>query len=66
MFRRKFRVEVRNNRESPEGQVHICFGIRVGYWPCLLAPYVQLAFWKWRLDIWHGLPSLAQVEKGDA
>jgi len=33
------------------------FGIRVGYWPCLKAPFVQVALFRWRIEVWYGLLS---------
>ena len=33
------------------------YGARIGYWPCLQAPFVTLDLGTWRLDVWHGLPS---------
>lgn len=54
---RKFRWHVRRNKESPEHQPSIGFGLRLGWWPCLRGPYLQVAFLYWRLDMWHGLPS---------
>lgn len=32
-------------------------GIKIGYWPCLKAPFVQWTMWQHRIDIWYGLPS---------
>lgn len=57
MNERRFRRQLIRNRQSPEGRTALGFGIRIGYWPCLKAPYVQIAFALWRLDLWHGLPS---------
>lgn len=31
------------------------YGFRIGYWPCMEAPYFQLALGKHRFEIWHGL-----------
>ncbi len=36
---------------------YISFGFRVGYWPCLKAPYIQIVLAGWRCDFWYGLPS---------
>jgi hypothetical protein len=33
------------------------FGVRVGYWPCLQAPFVEVAFNTRRYELWYGLPS---------
>lgn len=32
-------------------------GVKFGYWPCLRAPFVELAFGRRRYEIWYGLPS---------
>lgn len=37
------------------------YGLRVGYWPCLRAPYMQLAFGRRRLDVWFGDPSYKET-----
>jgi hypothetical protein len=54
---RTLRVQLERTKRSPQGTHALGFGIRLGYWPCLRAPYVQFAFAIWRLDVWHGLPS---------
>lgn len=36
---------------------YVSFGFRIGYWPCLKAPYLQIVFAGWRCDFWYGLPS---------
>lgn len=33
------------------------FGIKIGYWPCLYAPFIEIAFNTKRYAIWYGLPS---------
>ncbi len=45
------------NTKSPAGRPSWGFGLRVGYWPCLRGPYLQIALGTRRLDVWHGLPS---------
>lgn len=54
---RRFRHMIRHNRKSPEGKPALSFGVRVGYWPCLKAPFISLACGPISLDFWHGLPS---------
>lgn len=51
------RASVRAATRSPEGKPVLAFGLRVGYWPCLRAPFLELAFHRWRIDLWVGLPS---------
>ena len=58
---RRFRAAVRTGKRNGEGRYALGYGLRFGYWPCLRAPYAQLAFHRWRLELWFGLPSyLAQ------
>lgn len=54
---REFRFRVSVNDRDQRGRTSIGFGFRFGYWPCLKAPYLQIAFACWRFDLWHGLPS---------
>lgn len=54
---RKLRAQIHHNKRDLGGVPSVGFGSRVGYWPCLRAPYVQIAFLFWRVDIWHGLAS---------
>lgn len=42
---------------------HLSFGFRVGYWPCLKGPYVQIVFAGYRLEVWWGLPSYKNDKK---
>ena len=39
---------------SPDGRHALHLGIRFGYWPCLNAVFVQVAFWCWVFTVWHG------------
>lgn len=47
----------RRSRTSDDGRHAWAFGMRVGYWPCLKGPFVNIEFAIWRIDIWYGLPS---------
>lgn len=42
-------------RRPTDGMPSWGFGIRFGYWPCVHAPYLQLAFLFWRVSVWYGL-----------
>lgn len=44
-------------KRRADGANQLAIGLRVGYWPCLRAPYVQVVFACWRIEIWFGLPS---------
>lgn len=58
MTRRAFHAQRRPTTAQPmTGRSVISFGARIGYWPCLKAPFVSVTFWKWNFDVWHGLPS---------
>jgi hypothetical protein len=52
----RFRAMVRKSRRGEAGYA-LGYGLRIGYWPCLHAPYVQIVVHHWRLEIWDGLPS---------
>lgn len=54
---RKLRFYARRNAESTDGRTAFYVGLRVGYYPCLDAPFVQLALAYWRFEFWYGLPS---------
>lgn len=54
---RRFRFQIWHNRKSPEGKFALAFGMRIGYWPCLKAPFISIACGPVALDLWHGLPS---------
>lgn len=38
------------------GEHAIAVGLRVGYWPCLHAPFIQTALGKWTVSLWWGDP----------
>lgn len=59
---RKFRFEIRNSKQGAPG-FSLGYGVRVGYWPCLKAPYIQVAWHRWRLELWYGLPSYQDDER---
>jgi len=52
----KFRWNYRLTTTSPGGRHVIMFRIGVGYWPCLHAPFLQIAFGKHIFEFWYGLP----------
>ncbi len=56
-MKRKLRHGVSCTKQSPAGKHALGYGARVGYWPCLRGPYVQLAWGTRRLDVWFGDPS---------
>lgn len=42
---------------SPASKPVRAFGVKVGYWPCLRGPFVQVTIWTRNYQIWYGLPS---------
>lgn len=54
---RRLRLQSRQLKRRPDGARAFGFGVRIGYWPCLLAPYLQLTVLFWQIDLWHGTPS---------
>ena len=53
----RIRAATRTGKCSAEGRYTLAYGLRLGYWPCLKAPYIQVAFHRWRFELWFGLPS---------
>lgn len=51
------RCMVRDAKRSPDNRQQWSLGLRIGYWPCLRGPYVQVAVLCWVVDLWYGLPS---------
>lgn len=50
--------EGKKSLHAPLSRVnYVSFGIRFGYWPCLEAPFFELAFGVWRWQIWFGYES---------
>lgn len=56
MRRLRFQL-IANDRSADRQRSSLGFGFRFGYWPCLRAPYLQLALGTRRVDIWYGDPS---------
>lgn len=56
-MKRRLRYGIVKMFPNALGQHAIRFGIRFGYWACLLAPFVEADFAFWRISIWYGLPS---------
>lgn len=55
---RRLRFMARRTKQQPITDRHvIAFGVRVGYWPCLRAPFISLSVGTWQFDLWHGLRS---------
>jgi hypothetical protein len=56
---------VRPTARRHDGAPSIALGVKVGYWPCLRAPFLQVCVYRWRVDVWHGLPSKQQIQRDD-
>jgi hypothetical protein len=59
---RRVRFMKRLSKTSSDGRHAQSYGVRVGYWPCLKAPFICVDFHMWRLELWHGLPSHRYTE----
>lgn len=59
MRRLRFAVRSATSKQAPDGTTLTvqAYGLRVGYWPCLQAPFIELAFHKKRYEVWYGLRS---------
>jgi len=58
---KRLRFQVNHTALSPTGAPAVALGLRVGYWPCLGGPFVQLALATRRYDLWYGRPSYRGV-----
>lgn len=58
---KRIHVQLHRTRSNVyTGRRSQALGARVGYWPCLGGPFVQLAVASVRLDVWYGRPSYRQ------
>lgn len=48
------RSMARRSRQRADGRYVWNFGLRVGYWPCLRAPFVTIDYGTHALDLWVG------------
>lgn len=65
-MRRLFRFKLRHHKRSFEGKSAWALGARIGYWPCLKAPFIQISMLFWVIEIWHGYADREQFVAGDA
>lgn len=54
---RRLWLTVSRSKTSPGGSHVQALGLKVGYWPCLRAPFVSLCVGSRIIDLWWGLPS---------
>lgn len=54
---KRLRIQVAPTARSSSGRHAYALGLRVGYWPCLGGPFIQMAIATKRLDLWFGRPS---------
>lgn len=52
------RFMVYHNYRSPEGYRAWSFGVRIGFWPCLMAPFISFSTGPVSLDFWLGYPPI--------
>ena len=62
-MKRKFRWMIRDSLKRKDGKSSLRFGIIIGYWPCLHAPYIQFGLGTKLFDLWFGLPSYRNTER---
>lgn len=48
---------IRRTKQREDGRHAQSFGARVGYWPCLRAPFISLYFGSRVFEAWVGYPS---------
>lgn len=54
----RLRKAHRRTATKPGTDRHVLgFGARLGYWPCLRAPFVQVSIGSHIFEAWFGLPS---------
>lgn len=51
------RMTISRSKTSPTGTHVWALGLKVGYWPCLRAPFISLCVGNRIVDLWCGLPS---------
>lgn len=51
------RSSVRSQRRREDGRPVLSLGVRVGYWPCLRAPFIRLDLGPRIVEVWVGWPS---------
>jgi hypothetical protein len=50
-------------KRSPAGRQSVAFGVRIGYWPCLNAPFIEITWGGWARAFWWGLASTSAREE---
>jgi hypothetical protein len=53
----RLRKDIRRQRQREDGRYVWGFGARLGYWPCLRAPFIRFDVATWIIEVWYGLPS---------
>ncbi len=52
------RASARRLKSSPDGRPQYALGLRLGYWPCVGGPYLQVALGPWSVSVWFGLAAV--------
>jgi hypothetical protein len=52
----RLHIMVRSSTRGEAGHA-LGYGVQLGYWPCLCAPFVQIRIHRWIFQVWFGLPS---------
>lgn len=60
-MRRRVYLTISLAKASPRGTRVQALGLKVGYWPCLRAPFISLCVGSRIIDLWWGLPSYLET-----
>lgn len=55
--RKRLRAKITRSGSAPDGRRVVSFGARIGFWPCLGGPFVQVTIATRRYTVWVGRPS---------
>lgn len=56
-------LTISKSKTSPGGRHVKALGIKIGYWPCLQAPFISVVLGSRIIDLWWGLPSYLEHDK---
>lgn len=58
---RQIHLTISRSKTSPQGTHVQSLGLKIGYWPCLRAPFISLCVSHLIIDLWWGLPSYLET-----
>lgn len=50
-MKRRIHFGYRRFDTSSDGRKLLSIGFRVGYWPCIYAPFIQVAIIYWKIEV---------------